>query len=47
MTQRMLVVDDDPWIVGLLRASLEQAGYRVFVAYNGKVRQNYAKGGQL
>ncbi len=36
MTQRILVVDDDREIVRLLRASLEQAGYEVFVAYNGE-----------
>jgi len=36
MPQRILVVDDDPKIVRLLRASLEQAGYQVFVAYNGE-----------
>ena len=36
MSQRILVVDDDPKIVRLLGASLEQAGYRVFVAYDGE-----------
>jgi len=36
MTQRILVVDDDREIVRLLRASLEQAGYQVFVAYDGR-----------
>jgi len=36
MAQRILIVDDDPKIVRLLRASLEQAGYQVFVAYNGE-----------
>ncbi len=36
MAQRILVVDDDHKIVRLLRASLEQAGYCVFVAYNGE-----------
>ncbi len=35
MAQRILVVDDDPQIVRLLRTYLEQAGYRVFVAYSG------------
>jgi two-component system alkaline phosphatase synthesis response regulator PhoP len=35
MSQRILVVDDDTEIVRLLRAYLEQAGYRVFVAYTG------------
>ena len=36
MAQRILVVDDDRKIVRLLRASLEQAGYQVFVAYDGE-----------
>jgi len=36
MTQRILIVDDDPKIVRLLHASLEQAGYQVFVAYDGE-----------
>lgn len=36
MAQRILVVDDDQKIVRLLRASLEQAGYQVFVAYDGE-----------
>jgi two-component system alkaline phosphatase synthesis response regulator PhoP len=36
MQQRILTVDDDPQIVRLLRASLEQAGYQVFVAYDGE-----------
>jgi two-component system alkaline phosphatase synthesis response regulator PhoP len=36
MAQRILVVDDDHKIVRLLRASLEQAGYKVIVAYDGK-----------
>ncbi len=35
MAQRVLVVDDDPQIVRLLRTYLEQAGYGVFVAYSG------------
>ena len=34
--QRILIVDDDPEIVRLARAYMEQAGYRVFVAYNGE-----------
>jgi two-component system alkaline phosphatase synthesis response regulator PhoP len=37
MEQRILVVDDDPQIVRLLRASLEQAGYQVFVAHDGEM----------
>jgi two-component system alkaline phosphatase synthesis response regulator PhoP len=36
MSQRILVVDDDHEITRLLRASLEQAGYQVFVAYDGE-----------
>ena len=35
MAERILVVDDDQEIVRLVRASLEQAGYRVHVAYDG------------
>jgi DNA-binding response OmpR family regulator len=36
MTQRILVVDDEPEIVKLLRAYLEQAGYDVVTARNGQ-----------
>jgi len=36
MAARILVVDDDRAIVRLLRAYLEQAGYQVFSAYDGK-----------
>jgi two-component system alkaline phosphatase synthesis response regulator PhoP len=36
MAQRILIVDDDPKIVRLLRASLEQAGYQVLVANDGQ-----------
>jgi len=36
MPQRILVVDDDPQIVRLLRAYLEQAGFQVLVAYDGE-----------
>jgi two-component system alkaline phosphatase synthesis response regulator PhoP len=35
MARRILVVDDDPEIVRLLRAYLEQAGYQILVAYDG------------
>jgi two-component system alkaline phosphatase synthesis response regulator PhoP len=35
MSERILVVDDDPEIVRLLRAYLEQDGFRVFAAYGG------------
>jgi len=37
VAQRILVVDDDKGIVRLVRAYLEQAGYRVFVAYDGEM----------
>ena len=33
--KRILVVDDDPSIVKILRTYLEQSGYEVFTAYNG------------
>jgi len=36
MAQRILVVDDEPEIVKLLRAYLEQAGYNVFTARDGQ-----------
>ena len=35
MSQRILVVDDDPQIVRLVRAYLEQAGFAALVAYDG------------
>jgi two-component system alkaline phosphatase synthesis response regulator PhoP len=35
MSERILVVDDDPEIVRLLRAYLEQGGYQVLTAYTG------------
>jgi two-component system alkaline phosphatase synthesis response regulator PhoP len=34
--KRILVVDDDPNIVRLVRAYLQEAGYEVFVAYDGE-----------
>ncbi|MBC7260674.1 MAG: response regulator transcription factor [Chloroflexi bacterium] len=37
MPQRILVVDDDPQIVRLLRAYLEKEGFQVFVAYDGNM----------
>ncbi|MGQ9492424.1 MAG: response regulator transcription factor [Anaerolineae bacterium] len=37
MLQRILVVDDDPQIVRLLRAYLEKEGFQVFVAYDGNM----------
>jgi two-component system alkaline phosphatase synthesis response regulator PhoP len=36
MSQSILVVDDDREIVRLVRAYLEQAGFKVFVAYDGE-----------
>ncbi len=36
MAQQVLVVDDDPEIVRLVRGYLEQGGYRVLVAYDGE-----------
>ena len=36
MSQRILVVDDDREIVRLVRAYLEQAGFAVYVAYDGE-----------
>ncbi len=36
MTQTILVVDDEPEIVRLVRSYLEQDGYRVVTAYNGE-----------
>ncbi len=36
MTQTILVVDDEPEIVRLVRSYLEQDGYRVVTAYNGQ-----------
>jgi two-component system alkaline phosphatase synthesis response regulator PhoP len=36
MAQQILVVDDDPEIVRLVRGYLEQAGYRVLAAYDGE-----------
>ena len=36
MTQTILVVDDEPEIVRLVRSYLEQEGYRVVIAYNGE-----------
>ena len=36
MAKRILVVDDDPEIVRLLRAYLEQSGYQALCAYDGE-----------
>jgi DNA-binding response OmpR family regulator len=40
---RVLVVDDDPGIVKLVRAYLEQAGFAVSVAYDGKKAMQIAR----
>jgi two-component system alkaline phosphatase synthesis response regulator PhoP len=40
---RILVVDDDPAIVKLVRAYLEQAGYQVLVAYDGNKALHIAR----
>jgi len=36
MAQTVLVVDDEPQIVRLMRSYLEEAGYRVITAYDGQ-----------
>jgi len=36
VSQTILVVDDEPEIVRLVRSYLEQEGYRVVIAYNGE-----------
>jgi len=35
MTQRILVVDDEPWVVETVRKYLEQAHFEVLAAYDG------------
>ena len=35
MTQRILVVDDEAWVVQTIRSYLEEAHFEVFVAYDG------------
>jgi len=35
-SEKILIVDDDPNILELLRVNLEKKGYRVFTAQNGK-----------
>jgi two-component system alkaline phosphatase synthesis response regulator PhoP len=40
---RVLVVDDDPGIVKVVRAYLEQAGFDVLVAYDGKKALHIAR----
>jgi DNA-binding response OmpR family regulator len=37
MSKRVLVVDDDPMIRGLLKAILEDCGYEAVLAENGKL----------
>jgi len=36
MTQRILIVDDDKWVVQTIRGYLEQAHFEVATAYDGK-----------
>ncbi|MCJ7619993.1 MAG: response regulator, partial [Anaerolineae bacterium] len=40
---KVLVVDDDPGIVKLVRAYLEQVGFEVAVAYDGKKAMQIAR----
>jgi DNA-binding response OmpR family regulator len=40
---KILVVDDDPGIVKVVRAYLEQAGFQVLVAYDGKKAMHIAR----
>ncbi len=40
---KVLVVDDDPGIVKVVRAYLEQDGFQVLVAYNGKKAMHVAR----
>ncbi|HUV74039.1 MAG TPA: response regulator, partial [Anaerolineae bacterium] len=40
---QVLVVDDDPGIVKVVRAYLEQAGFEVSVAYDGKKAMQIAR----
>jgi two-component system alkaline phosphatase synthesis response regulator PhoP len=43
MHERILVVDDDPSIVGLLTANLEGEGYGVIKGYDGQAAIHLAK----
>jgi len=36
MTEKILVVDDEPWVVDTVRQYLEQAGFEVVAAYDGR-----------
>jgi CheY-like chemotaxis protein len=36
MSKSILVVDDEAWLVSLLRGYLEQEGYTIFSAANGR-----------
>ena len=36
MSTRILVVDDEPNIVNILRSNLEREGYKVIAAYDGE-----------
>jgi DNA-binding response OmpR family regulator len=44
MTKRILVVDDDKQIVRLARSFLEQAGFSVFIAYDGETAMQIIRG---
>ena len=35
MTHKILVVDDEPWVVDSVRSYLEQAHFEVLIAYDG------------
>ena len=39
MSMRILVVDDEPNIVNILRSNLEREGYKVLAAYDGEEAQ--------
>lgn len=43
MSQRILIVDDDPSIVKVLRAYLEQTGYQVLIANNGETALHFIR----
>jgi len=36
MSEKILVVDDEPWVVDTVRQYLEQAGFEVVAAYDGR-----------
>ncbi|OGR93310.1 MAG: hypothetical protein A2992_05835 [Elusimicrobia bacterium RIFCSPLOWO2_01_FULL_59_12] len=43
MTPRILVIDDDPSLVHLMRADLEEEGYDVLTGYDGQVAIKLAR----